>query len=144
MNIKEYTIHNQVCQGQRKGKHRVVSKILNDKTLELIAERFRLLGDPVRLRLLQTLEAGEMSVADLVVSTGAAQASVSKHLQLLLRGGLVERRRQGMYVHYSVVDDRVFELCDIVCGSLTAYLARELEHLGGGTGAPGQSPSDDS
>lgn len=117
--------------------------MLNDKTLELIAERFRLLGDPVRLRLLQTLEAGEMSVADLVASTGAAQASVSKHLQLLLRGGLVQRRRQGMYVHYSVVDSRVFELCDVVCGSLTAYLARELEHLGGRAGASDQGPADD-
>ena len=112
----------------------MAGNVLNDKTLELIAERFRLLGDPVRLRLLQTLEAGEMSVADLVVATGAAQASVSKHLQLLLRGGLVHRRRQGMFVFYSVADDRVFELCDVVCGSLTAYLARELEHLSGGRG----------
>jgi ArsR family transcriptional regulator len=121
----------------------MAGKVLNDKTLELIAERFRLLGDPVRLRLLQTREAGEMSVADLVASTGAAQASVSKHLQLLLRGGLVRRRRQGMFVHYSVVDDRVFELCDVVCGSLTAYLARELEQLGGRPGAPDQGPADD-
>ncbi len=120
----------------------MAGKVLNDKTLELIAERFRLLGDPVRLRLLQTLEAGEMSVAELVASTGAAQASVSKHLQLLLRGGLVRRRRQGMFVHYSVVDDRVFELCDVVCGSLTAYLARELEQLGGRPGAPDQGPAD--
>ena len=40
-------------------------KPLNDKTLELVAERFRLLGDPVRLRLLQTLGRSEMAVADL-------------------------------------------------------------------------------
>lgn len=121
----------------------MAGKVLNDKTLELIAERFRLLGDPVRLRLLQTLEAGEMSVADLVSATGAAQASVSKHLQLLLRGGLVQRRRQGMFVHYSVSDDRVFELCDVVCGSLTAYLSRELEQLGGRAGAEAESGPDD-
>lgn len=110
----------------------MAGNVLNDKTLELIAERFRLLGDPMRLRLLQSLEGGERSVADLVAATGAQQASVSKHLQLLLRGGLVDRRRQGMFVFYSVSDDRVFELCDVVCGSLTAFLARELEHLGGG------------
>jgi hypothetical protein len=48
-----------------------------------------------------------------------------------------------MFVHYSVVDDRVFELCDVVCGSLTAYLARELEQLGGRPGAPDQGPADD-
>lgn len=107
---------------------------LNDKTLELVAERFRLLGDPVRLRLLQALAGGERSVADLVGTTGVAQASASKHLQLLLRGGLVQRRRQGMYVFYQVADARVFELCDVVCGSLAAFLARELEHLGGRPG----------
>ena len=111
----------------------MVGNVLNDKTLELIAERFRLLGDPVRLRLLQSLEGGERSVADLVASSGAAQASVSKHLQLLLRGGLVQRRRQGMYVYYSVSDERVFAICDVVCGSLTTYLERELEQLSGHT-----------
>ncbi len=115
----------------------MAGNVLNDKTLELIAERFRLLGDPVRLRLLQSLEGGERSVADLVAVTGAQQASVSKHLQLLLRGGLVERRRQGMFVYYSVADDRVFELCNVVCGSLTAYLEKELEHLAGREGDEG-------
>lgn len=103
---------------------------LNEKTLQLISERFRLLGDPVRLRLLQTLEQREMSVADLVAATGAAQANVSKHLQLLLRGGLVQRRREGLFVFYSVTDPRVFELCDAVCGSLTDHLTRELSQLG--------------
>ena len=120
-------------------------KPLNDKTLELVAERFRLLGDPVRLRLLQTLEQGEMSVADLVAATGASQANVSKHLQLMLRGGLVQRRREGLFVFYSVSDPRVFELCDVVCGSLTAHLTRELAQLAertpaGGVPGPGRQP----
>lgn len=116
---------------------------LNEKTLQLIAERFRLLGDPVRLRLLQTLEQREMSVADLVAATGAAQANVSKHLQLLLRGGLVQRRREGLFVFYSVTDPRVFELCDVVCGSLTDHLTRELSQLGERATVPpatGRSP----
>lgn len=108
----------------------MASNPLNEKTLQLIAERFRLLGDPVRLRLLQTLEQREMSVAELVAATGAAQANVSKHLQLLLRGGLVQRRRAGLFVFYSVTDRRVFELCDAVCGSLTDHLSRELSQLG--------------
>lgn len=105
------------------------SKPLNEKTLELVAERFRLLGDPLRLRLLQTLDRGEMSVADLVTATGASQANVSKHLQLMLRGGVVERRREGLFVYYTVRDPRVFQLCDVVCGSLADHLTRELSHL---------------
>jgi ArsR family transcriptional regulator len=105
------------------------SKMLNDKTLELVAERFRLLGDPVRLRLLQTLEGREMAVADIVAATGASQANVSKHLQLMLRGGVVQRRREGLFVYYSVNDPRVFQLCDVVCGSLADHLTRELSQL---------------
>ena len=102
---------------------------MNEKSLQLIAGRFRLLGDALRLRLLQSLESGELSVADLVAASGAAQANVSKHLQLLWRGGLVQRRKQGMFVYYSITDRRVFELCDAVCGSLTEHLSRELSQL---------------
>jgi len=107
----------------------MVSKPLSDKTLELVAERFRVLGDPVRLRLLQTLEAGEKSVAELVEATGASQANVSKHLQLMLRAGVVQRRREGLFVFYSVRDSRVFQLCDAVCGSLAEHFTRELSEL---------------
>ena len=107
------------------------SKPLNNKTLELVAERFRVLGDPVRLGLLQALQEGEKSVADLVELTGASQANVSKHLQLLLRAGVVERRREGLFVFYSVRDSRVFELCDVVCGSLADHFTKELSELAG-------------
>ena len=102
---------------------------LSDKTLELVAERFRVLGDPVRLRLLQTLEDGEKSVAELVEATGAGQANVSKHLQLLLKAGVVQRRREGLFVYYSIRDVRVFQLCDVVCGSLAEHFTKELAEL---------------
>jgi ArsR family transcriptional regulator len=105
------------------------TKPLSDKTLDMVAERFRLLGDPLRLRLLQTLEQTEMSVAQLVAATGASQANVSKHLQLMLRGGVVQRRREGLFVYYSVSDPKVFQLCDVVCGSLADRLTRELSLL---------------
>jgi ArsR family transcriptional regulator len=102
---------------------------LPPRTLERIAERFRLLGDPVRLRLLDTLRRGELSVAELCAVTGCGQANVSKHLQLLLRGGLVARRRRGLHAFYSVSDPHVFELCDVVCGSLASFLAQELDSV---------------
>lgn len=132
-------MHSRACQVAREGFLAVSAKPMNDKTLELVAERFRLLGDPLRLRLLQTLERREMAVADLVAATGASQANVSKHLQLLLRGGLVRRRREGLFVFYSVGDARVFEMCDVVCGSLAEHLARELSSFEGNA-APGRTP----
>jgi len=103
-----------------------VKNPLKDQTLELVAQRFRLLGDPLRLRLLQTLAAGEQSVATLVEMTGTTQANVSKHLQLLLRAGIVVRRKAGLHGFYSIADPSVFQLCDLVCGSLSTHLSDQL------------------
>lgn len=102
---------------------------LKDDTLDLVAERFRLLGDPLRLRLLRMLAAGEHSVAALVTASGTTQANVSKHLQLLLRAGVVQRRRDGLHAYYSIADATVFELCDLVCGSLSTRLRGQLAAL---------------
>ena len=77
-----------------------------------------------------------MSVGDLVEMTRAGQANVSKQLQLLLRAGLVARRKEGLRVYYSIVDPSVFDICEVVCGSLSSQLKRELHALQGGTGMP--------
>jgi DNA-binding transcriptional ArsR family regulator len=96
---------------------------LNDANAALVAERFRTLGEPMRLRLLQALRDGERSVGDLVEEVGAGQANVSKHLQLLATLGFVGRRKEGLYVFYRLADEDVFRLCDLMCGRL----AREAE-----------------
>jgi len=93
---------------------------LTPQTIDLVAERFRTLGEPMRLRLLEVLRSGEHSVGDLVDRTGGGQANVSKHLQILLAGGLVARRKDGTTVLYHLADPSVFQLCDIVCGRVEA------------------------
>lgn len=103
--------------------------LMNDKTLEMVAERFRVLGDPLRLRLLNALSERERSVTELVAETGASQANVSKHLSVLLQGGLIDRRKEGLFVFYSCSDPKVFQICDVVCGSLRERLARDLSQL---------------
>jgi DNA-binding transcriptional ArsR family regulator len=85
---------------------------------ELLAERFKALAEPARLHILNTLRAGEKTVSQLMEETGPGQAYLSKHLQLLHGLGFVERRKEGLYVHYWLADDSVFHLCDIVCGRL--------------------------
>ena len=102
---------------------------MNEGTLGMVAERFRILGDPSRLRLLQVLGDGERSVAELTERCGANQANVSKHLGVLLRGGLLARRKEGLHVYYRVADPGVFRLCDLVCGSLQDRLTRDLSDL---------------
>ena len=103
---------------------------MENKSLDLIAERFRVLGDPVRLRLLHLLSGGEMSVGELVDASGAGQANVSKHLQILLRAGLLRRRKEGLSAFYQVGDPSVFQLCDLVCGRLSEQYRADLNAIG--------------
>lgn len=86
--------------------------------LALAAERFKALGEPARLSILSRLRDGEATVSELIDSTGLGQANVSKHLQLLHALQFVARRKEGLFVYYSLADDSVFALCDIICGRI--------------------------
>ena len=101
---------------------------LPEPLVELIAERLRVIGEPMRIRLLDRLRDDEATVQALVDSTGATQQNVSKHLGVLLRAGVVGRRKEGTYVYYRIVDDGVFALCEQVCGSVRQQL-HELERI---------------
>jgi DNA-binding transcriptional ArsR family regulator len=94
-----------------------VSHPLPADLVELIAERFRAMSEP---------REGEASVLELTEAIGTTQQNVSKHLGVLQRAGIVARRKQGNFAYYSITDERVFELCETVCGSLE----RQLESLG--------------
>ncbi|HUF31013.1 MAG TPA: metalloregulator ArsR/SmtB family transcription factor [Gemmatimonadaceae bacterium] len=108
---------------------------LTPELLELVADRFRALAEPVRLRILSVLRAGELTVTELVEETGLGQANLSKHLQLLHALGFVTRRKEGLHVYYALTDDDVFELCDIMCGRLGAEARRQGRALGVGARA---------
>lgn len=83
------------------------------------AERFRLLGDPVRLRILNLLlDQGEVAVQDIASATGQSHQNTSKHLRKLSEGGLVGCRRDGLLALYRVTDASLAGLCMLVCGAL--------------------------
>jgi DNA-binding transcriptional ArsR family regulator len=103
---------------------------LTPQAMDIVAERFRTLGEPMRLRILDGLRHGELSVGALVERTGGGQANVSKHLQILLGAGLVARRKAGTTVLYRLTDPTVFQLCDIVCGRVEDQLASRRKALG--------------
>ena len=88
----------------------------------LIAERFRVLGDPTRIRLLDALRDGPATVSELQRATGHSQQNVSKHLGLLHGAGLLHREKAGTSTRYSIADQGVFELCEHVCGGLRRHL----------------------
>src|SRR5258708_7306331 len=99
------------------------------EALELVAARFRAMGEPRRLRLLQELEAGEQSVSALAENLGATQPNVSKHLKVLQDAGLLRRRAQGNSAYYAIVDPIVFELCDMICSRLRDRLEAQVGAL---------------
>jgi len=91
------------------------------EALEIIAQRFRALGDATRLALLQALFDGDRTVQELCALTGTSQANASKHLALLLERGLVTRQRDGLFVRYGIADTTLKRLCHLVCGSLAEH-----------------------
>ena len=93
---------------------------MNPDLIRLVAERFKVLSEPARLEILNALRDGEMTVSELVDTTGLGQANLSKHLQMLLAHGFVLRRKDGLFSHYSLADRDVFKLCDLMCGRLAS------------------------
>jgi DNA-binding transcriptional ArsR family regulator len=105
---------------------------LPDELVELIAGRFRVLAEPMRIRLLDHLRDGPATVQELKERTGGSQQNVSKHLGVLHGAGMVSRRKLGTFVRYEISDPEVFELCDQVCGGLRRRIEQLDAVLGGG------------
>lgn len=100
---------------------------LSGEALSLIAARFKVLSEPVRLRLLMALEEGERNVSELVEATGHTQTSVSRQLQILAEAGILSRRKAGVSVFYRIADPAIFDLCRHVCGGLQREFRRKAE-----------------
>jgi len=102
---------------------------LTEEALQLVAHRFAVLAEPMRLRLIQALFEGEKNVTELVEITGGTQANVSRHLQTLIAAHVLTRRKEGLQVFYKIGDPTIPKLCDLVCGSLEKSLSRQIGHL---------------
>ena len=104
---------------------------LTDDAAELIAARFHLLAEPMRIKLLDRLRTGEATVQELSVLLETTSQNVSKHLSLLAREGVVGRRKRGNFSYYEVTDLGIYEICELVCGSVERRLGRLQEVLSG-------------
>lgn len=95
-----------------------VKRAPTDEELQSIARHFRLLGEPMRLRILQAVCREPRTVGDIVAATGGTQANVSKHLALLAQAGILQREKDGQCVYYGVKDQLVVRLCELVRAQL--------------------------
>ncbi len=107
---------------------------ITEDLAELVARRFRVLAEPMRIRLLDRLRDGEATVGELSAELGASQQNVSKHLAVLADSGMLGRRKDGNRVYYRIIDESVFALCEQVCGAAQQQL-RALQELVEGVSA---------
>ncbi|MHB8470279.1 MAG: ArsR/SmtB family transcription factor [Gaiellaceae bacterium] len=105
---------------------------LPEPIVELVARRFRVIGEPMRIRILDRLRDGEATVQQLTEALRSSQQNVSKHLGVLHDAGILSRRKQGTSTVYAISDESVLELCEQVCGGLQRQFA-DLAKLVGGT-----------
>jgi DNA-binding transcriptional ArsR family regulator len=101
---------------------------LPEPLAELIAQRFRVIGEPMRIRLLDLLRDQPATVGELRQALGTTQQNVSRHLAVLHQAGIVQREKHGNRVTYSIADKSVFALCEDVCGGLRRRIA-ELDGM---------------
>ncbi|MGF1498029.1 MAG: ArsR/SmtB family transcription factor [Elainellaceae cyanobacterium] len=102
---------------------------VSPEVVQQVAEYFSVLSEPMRLRILNLLRDGEKCVQDLVIATQTSQANVSKHLKVMLQAGILNRRTEGTSAFYSVADDLIFELCNLVCDRIATRIEEQAQHF---------------
>ncbi|MGG6238103.1 ArsR/SmtB family transcription factor [Nodosilinea sp. AN01ver1] len=105
---------------------------LSPETLQLVADFFKVLSESSRLQIVCALKTGQKNVTEIIEATGLGQANVSKHLKILAQAGIVSRQQQGVCVYYQIASVFVFELCELVCDSLSAQIqqqSKKIAHL---------------
>ena len=100
---------------------------LDDRVLQYVATYFKALAEPMRLKVLNALQDGEKNVSELTEIAESTQANVSKHLSLLSNHGLVKRESRGNCVYYSIADQDIYRLCELVCGQIGKQMSIEAE-----------------
>ena len=90
---------------------------------EQVAHYFGLLADPTRLHILSCLCGRERAVHEVVETVGLTQANISRHLNILFREGVVDRRREGHSVFHRVVDPNFVGICEKVSTTLAGRQA---------------------
>ncbi len=99
---------------------------LSEPMIDTVAQWFKLLSEPARLRLIRALMEGEKTVGALTVELDGNQPNVSRHLTALHEGGLLTRRKDGNSTYYSIADPVVFDLCDLACSSSKRFMQKKI------------------
>ncbi|AAM71885.1 MAG TPA: ArsR family transcriptional regulator [Chlorobaculum sp.] len=100
-----------------------------DEMLDAVSNRFKLLSEPMRLKILRALCDREHTVQEIVKEVGASQANISKHLALMHDNGVVNRRKEGLKCYYRISDDSIVYACFLISKSVVENLQDRLSWI---------------
>ncbi len=102
---------------------------MTEESIGEVSQMLKALSDPTRLKIMQTLHHEELCVTDIVEKVGSGQANISKHLQVLAKVNLVQTRREGTTIYYSILDPVVNKMCEAICNGYAKLIEKKYKHL---------------
>lgn len=93
-------------------------QFINESKISLITNKFKILSEESRLRILYALQNGEKTVSEIIEETGYLQANVSKQLKILLDADILSLRTEGRHHYYSISDTQILKTCQIMCTTI--------------------------
>ena len=93
-----------------------------ERLFEVVSGYFGLLSEPTRLKILNAICEGELSVSEIVERVESTQTNVSRHLNLMYGKGVLRRRREGAMTFYSIADANVVTLCRTACVQMASQM----------------------
>lgn len=91
--------------------------VFSNAQIEHLAQTFKILSEPSRLKILSAIIQGEKCVTDIIEITGLNQPNVSKQLSIMQKSGIIECRPCGLMKYYKLLDYSILQICDSVCNS---------------------------
>ncbi len=102
-------------------------KITMRQIFEMQCDICKAMAHPARMQIVERLSRGETAAATLLLALGTSKANLSKHMTILTQAGIVEQRKAGRSVHYSLVYPEIHEACSIMRSILYRQLKRGVK-----------------
>ena len=100
------------CSEQIEILNEILSKIPSDESFEDMSDKFKAVSDPTRLKILYLLQEGELCVCEIIMALEKPQSTISHHLNVLKNAGFIKGRKEGVWIHYKLVNPKVVSLIE--------------------------------
>ncbi len=100
------------CSEQIENLEKILDKIPSDEMLESKSEQFKAISDPTRLKILYLLQDGELCVCEIIMALEKPQSTISHHLNVLKNAGFIKGRKEGIWIHYKLVNPEIVDLIE--------------------------------